>query len=120
MGTGIVIAVLVIMIIIALQSSMKHLKGEGGCCGGGSLEPKVKRQRLKNVVKRKRMVIAGMQCDNCRKRVENSLNSINLVSAKVDLKTGNAIIDLGREVKDDELRNVVEKAGYKVLSIADA
>lgn len=120
MGTGIVIAVLVIIVIVALRSSMKHLKGEGGCCGGGSSEPRVKRQRIKNAVKRKRMVITGMKCDNCRKRVENSLNSINLVSAKVDLKSGEAIIDLGREIKDDELRNAVEKAGYKVLSIADA
>lgn len=115
MGTYIVVAVLVVAIVFAIKGSMKHVKGEGGCCGGGSV-PKVKKQKIKQSVAVKRIVIEGMTCDNCRKRVENSLNALNQVNAKVSLKDNMAIVTLGENVADEVLREAVEKAGYKVIS----
>ena len=35
MGTAIIIGILAIIVVIAVISSVKHMKGEGGCCGGG-------------------------------------------------------------------------------------
>ena len=35
MGTAIIIVVLVIIVIFAVKSGIKHGKGEGGCCGSG-------------------------------------------------------------------------------------
>lgn len=118
MGTYIVVAVLVVAIVFAVRGSMKHVKGEGGCCGGGSV-PKVKKQRIKQSVAVKRIVIEGMTCDNCRKRVENSLNELNQVNAKVSLKDNTATVKLGEYVPDEMLRGAIEKAGYKVSSIGD-
>lgn len=46
----IIIAILFILVIIGIRSSVKHFKGEGGCCGGGS-SVKVKRKKLKQIVK---------------------------------------------------------------------
>ena len=39
MGTIIIIAVLVVLVLFAFRGSFAHFKGEGGCCGGGGSEP---------------------------------------------------------------------------------
>ena len=31
-----IIGILIILIIIGIRFGVKHFKGEGGCCGGGS------------------------------------------------------------------------------------
>jgi len=50
--------------------------------------------------------------------VQNALNSLENVNAKVDLKKQKAVVKLGREATDDELIRCVEKAGYTVKNIA--
>lgn len=118
MGTCIIIIVLIIVVMLAVRSSTKHMRGEGGCCGGESV-PKVKKQKIKQSIEVKKIVIEGMTCDNCRKRVENSLNSINQVNAKVNLKDKTATVNLGENTADEVLKEAIEKAGYKVVCIED-
>lgn len=115
MGTVIMGLILVIIIAFSLKGSLKHMKGEGGCCGGG-FEPKVKKQKLKEIKETKVFKIEGMRCDNCRKRIENELNSIDQVNAKVSLKNKEAVIKLGRDIKDEIFIQNIEKLGYKVIS----
>ncbi len=116
MGTYVVIGILAVLVISAIINSTKHFKGEGGCCGG-STETKTKRQHLKEITGIKEINIEGMTCDNCRKRIENRLNSLNQVHAKVKLKEKRAIIKIGEPISDDLLRSTIESMGYKVISI---
>lgn len=116
-GTILVICILLVIVVGAVISSAKHFRGEGGCCGGGG-SVKVKGDKIKNVVAVKTIYIEGMHCSNCSTRVQNALNSLAQVNAKVDLKKQEAVVKLGREVSDDELKNCVEKAGYTVKKIA--
>ena len=39
------------------------------------------------------------------------------VNAKASFKKGEAIVKLGADIPEDELREAVEKLGYKVTSI---
>lgn len=118
MGTAIVIVILAIIVIAAIVSSTGHFKGEGGCCGGGG-DVKIKGDRLKEVVAVKTISIEGMSCKNCAERVQNALNSLEQVNAKVSLGKNEAVVKLGRPVSDDELKACVEKAGYTVRKIAE-
>lgn len=34
MGTLVIIAILVVIAAFAVRSAIRHMKGEGGCCGG--------------------------------------------------------------------------------------
>ena len=111
-GTILVICILLLIVVGAVISSAKHFKGEGGCCGGGGSV------KIKNVVAVKTIYIEGMHCGNCSARVQNALNSLENVNAKVDLKKQKAVVKLGRETTDDELIRCVEKAGYTVKNIA--
>ena len=70
MADFVIAGILIILIIIGIRSSVKHFKGEGGCCGGGS-SVKVKRKKLKQVVKQRTVIIEGMTCEHCKARVES-------------------------------------------------
>ena len=53
-------------------------------------------------------------CGKC----DSMLNQIDGVRAEVSLSKASAKISYDREVKDDVLRNAVEKLGFKVTSIS--
>ena len=63
----------------------------------------------------KTLFIEGMSCSHCSARVENALNAIEGVEARVDLKKKRASVVT--DVPDDVLVKAVEDAGYKVKKI---
>lgn len=111
----IIIAILVLLVFNGVRSSLKHFKGKGGCCGGGS-EP-TKKKKLKNVVARKTVVIEGMTCEHCKNRVESYIATIDGAAAKVNLKKNEAVVSMEKTVADSQIKEVIEKAGYKVVEI---
>lgn len=66
----------------------------------------------------KTMTVEGMSCGHCSARVEQALNAIDGVTAKVNLEAKTAAIELTADVPDDALRKAVEDAGYEVVSIS--
>ena len=56
----IIIGVIVVLILLGIRSSMKHFRGEGGCCGGSTPAPK-QHKKLKNVIAKKTIIIEGMK-----------------------------------------------------------
>ena len=74
----------------------------------------------KNINKEKKnnmktMVIEGMMCMHCKAHVEKALNSIEGVTATVDLDSKTATIT--GDVADEILKKAVTDAGYEVISI---
>lgn len=91
MVNEIIIAVLLILVFTGIRSGTKHFKGQGGCCGGSS-QIRTKKKKLKNIIGQKRVQIEGMTCEHCKNRVENALNRLEGVSAKVNLKKKTAVV----------------------------
>ncbi|MGI5825679.1 MAG: metal-transporting ATPase, partial [Bacillota bacterium] len=77
----------------------------------------VAEERKGAAVMKKEMVIEGMMCGHCSARVENVLNAIDGVTAKVDLEKKTAYIELSKDVSDDVLKNAVVEADYEVVSL---
>ena len=119
MGSNIIIIVLLVVIFLfALRGFVKHFKGEGGCCGGGSSSVKEPDKKLfGTVIKTKVFKIDGMHCDNCTNRVKRAINRIDGVSAKLNLKKKQAVVQYEKEVEDDILIKEIEGLGYKVVSV---
>jgi copper chaperone CopZ len=63
--------------------------------------------------------IEGMSCDHCKNTVEKSLNAIEGVEAKVDLKKKTATVSLKKEIDDEVLKNAVNNAGFTAVSVKD-
>ena len=66
---------------------------------------------------KKTMIVEGMSCGHCSARVEQALNAIDGVTAKVDLEAKTASIVLSKPVEDQALVKAVADAGYQVVGI---
>lgn len=121
MATAIICILLVIAVVFGIKSYMKKLRS--GCCGASS-EPAVKKIKVKDKDKshypyHKELKIDGMSCGNCANRVENALNSMEGVWARVDLSSGSADVYLKQQTEDQTLKQAVKNAGYTVYRIAN-
>lgn len=117
MGTYIIIAVLAVVVIFALRESIKHLKGKGGCCGGGS-EPETEKKTLEGKkIAEKIIHIEGMHCENCKNSVERQINKIEGAVCKVNLRRKTATVEMDRMIDDEDLRIAVERLDFKVTGI---
>ncbi len=65
----------------------------------------------------KHMTISGMTCPHCHMRVEQALNNIDGVSARVNAAAKTAEIHCTPSVDDITLIRAVQKAGYNVTSL---
>lgn len=115
MSNFIIAGILAVILYFALRSTMKHFRGEGGCCGGGTY--KARRKRLNTVAEKKTFLVEGMSCQHCVNRVMEAVNSIDGASALVKLKRGLVIISLEHPISDEILKDAIENAGYTVTGI---
>ena len=113
----IIIVIVAVILFFAIRSSIPHFKGEGACCGGGGKGKPIKPKKLDKVIATRVVGIEGMVCDHCSLRVQNALNSVDGINAKVKLSRGTAIVKLGKEISDAEITKIIENAGYKVKGI---
>lgn len=116
MADFIIVAVIVVLLMIGIQATKKHLKGQGNCCGGGSRLPR-ENKKLNHVVCRKIVKIDGMTCEHCQNMIERCINTIDGAAARVNLRKKVAVVSCEREIDDDEICRAVEKAGYRVVNI---
>ena len=112
MKNYIIIGMIAVIVVIAVISSIKHFKGEGGCCGGGSYKPK--RKKLSGVKCTKKFKVGGMHCEHCKRRVEEAVNDIKGVAGRVDLKKGELTVSYAKDTPDEIIKAKLERAGYTV------
>lgn len=117
MENYIIIVILVLAVGFGIGSTIKHFKGQGGCCSGGNYKPK--RKKLKNVLYQKIFKVEGMHCDHCKNRVEEVVNDMKGIAGKVNLKKGEITVFYGEKVADEVIKARIKKAGYGVIGIKD-
>ena len=119
MVDALIILIVIILLFIALKGSVKHFKGEGSCCKGGSSILKTGEKKLDGpVVSEKRIRVSGMHCENCAETVKRAIDSIDGASGSVDYRSGIAIVRTDRTIDDIVIKKKLEDSGYKVDSIS--
>ncbi|MCR5128113.1 MAG: cation transporter [Lachnospiraceae bacterium] len=113
----IVIGILVVILFFAVKNTIPHFKGEGSCCGGGGRPKRNRPAKIGTVVSVKTVKINGMSCEHCYARVQNALNSLEGVNAKVNGSRDVAVIKADREISDERIEEVIAELGYAVASI---
>ena len=109
----IIIGIIAAVVAIGIVNTMKHFKGQGGCCGSNSYKPR--RKKLPNVKYRKTFRVEGMHCEHCRNRVMEAINDIDGVSGVVNLKKAEVVVSYAMDVPDEVIRAKIESAGYKAV-----
>ena len=113
MENYIIIGIIVLIVAMGAIHTVKHFKGEGGCCGGGSYKPK--RKKLSDVKYTKTFKVYGMHCKHCKARVEEAVNDIKGVAGRVDLKKEELTVSYSDAVPDEVIKSKIEKIGYKLI-----
>lgn len=115
MENYIIIGILLAVIVIALLRAKKHFKG--GCCSSGGNTIRDSKTLTGPKLGEKTMIVEGMHCENCEARVQNALNRLEGVAARVSWKKKTAVVAYSAEVADSLLKTTVESMGYKVTEI---
>lgn len=117
----ILLAVLAAALIFGARSYAGHVAH--GCCGVGGGDAhhhvRVKDKNPAHYPSAVELAVSGMTCENCARRVEDALNGIGGVWARVDRARGAALVRMKSPVPQDELRRVVAQAGYAVTEVRE-
>ena len=120
-ATYIIIAVIAVIAFFAIRSSVKHMKGQGGCCGGADEVIREDAKVLEQPVLGKKIVhIEGMHCENCKNSVERHVNKLEGAACTVDLKKNIAVVSYDRPIDEARLRRVIELLDFNVTGIEEA
>ena len=87
-----------------------------GCCGSSSANKNTSENSASSI-KKLVLDIEGMHCVRCQNGVSEALNSLDGVSATVNLEKNCAFVDLSRDVSEDKLKNAVSDRGFNVTAI---
>ena len=107
--TLLIVVILIIVLIPAITSTWKHMKGEGDCCGGPKEKPvkkKIDGPKLRE-----------MHCQNCKSRIEKHLDELDGVVAKVNLNKKTAVVSIYKEMDDSVIRDMIEGLDFTVVSM---
>ena len=116
MGNVIILAILLVMVVLAVNSGRKHFKGSGGCCGGGG-EERPHKKLEEPAVGQRVLSVEGMHCENCQARIEKAIDRLDGMVCKTNLRKKTATVTFSQPVSDDTLKEIVEKLGYRVTEI---
>lgn len=109
----IIIGIVALAAAVGIINTVKHFKGYGGCCGGGSYKPRKK--KLPSVKYQKTFRVDGMHCDHCKNRVEEVVNDISGIAGKVNLKKGEVTVSYAEDVSDDVIKSKIARVGYTIV-----
>ena len=116
MGNVIILAILLVMVVLAVNSGRKHFEGSGGCCGGGG-EERPHKKLEEPAVGQRVLSVEGMHCESCQARIEKAIDRLDGVVCKTNLRKKTATVTFSQPVSDDTLKEIVEKLGYRVTEI---
>lgn len=110
----VIVAVLALVALGGIRTVVKNAHGES-CCSGGNTEIPVKPadRNKKNYPYKITIIIEGMKCDNCAKRIQNKLNSLGMW-AKVSFRKKSAVVLFKEKDSEARIKEAVLEAGYKV------
>ena len=66
---------------------------------------------------KKTVKVDGMKCEHCAAKLEQMLNTVDGLTARVDFATCTAILEADHDIPDDDIRGMVDFAGFKAVDI---
>ena len=115
MSNIVAIVVLILIISLGIRGSVKHFKGEGGCCGTGSVVKEPDKKLDNPVIGKASFTVDGMHCENCSNRIKRAINSIDGASCKVSLKKRRVDIEYDRQIDSNVFVKAIEALDYRVV-----
>ena len=112
-------AALALAVFILVRQAMRIGRGGGcGCEGGGARPVRQRRRRVRHIDAKRypyalELQVSGMHCENCARRIEDALQSLDVI-AKAELPS-TVIVRSKHPVDKEACSKAVRKAGYEVI-----
>ena len=119
----ILIVVIAVAAIFAIRQIVIRARRGSACCGEHEMSEKrisVSDRNKNHYAFALELSIGGMTCENCARKVENALNSLDGVWARVSIGSHTAAIRCKAEPDEAALREAVRGAGYVVMDCKKA
>ena len=69
----------------------------------------------------KTIIIEGMHCNHCSKRIEESLKAVKgIKGVSINLEDKKAEVIIKKSIDNEILKNVIEDIGFKVINIEES
>lgn len=119
----IILSLVAVAVVLGIRRIIGVISGRRSCCSGDakSSAKRFRRVRIRDTDEshypyRADLTIAGMSCENCVKNVEAALDSLSGTWATVDLASRTAHVRSKSPIDDVACRDVVSRAGYRVIA----
>ena len=116
MENYIIVGIVALIVILGVLRARKHFGG-GGCCSSGSASVRSGKKLTDPKIGEIVLTVEGMHCENCQNRVEHLVNKLDGVVCRVNLKKKTATVSYSREISPEQIKAIIEKAGYPVTHI---
>ncbi len=119
MGNAVIIVLLVLVIGLAVYSTVRRIRYGSSCCGEhdpAEKKIKVADTNIHNYPYTYTLKVDGMHCANCARRVENALNRLEGRWAVADVGKKTVLLRSKCEESESELGSIIASAGYTMLS----
>ena len=117
-----IIAAGVLLVVYAIWQTVQRFRGKAksSCCGGAEAPARkaVEDTDESHYPYRCRLAVGGMRCSHCAVNVENALNALPGVWAKVQLQKNEADVRTKQPVAEETFAEALQKAGYTLDSSA--
>lgn len=119
-ATVVICVVIAVLCVLALRRAIKTFSGDGSCCGGKS-KKRVRRVRVAdrdetNYPYATDISVGGMTCEKCVAAVENTLNALDGVWARVSLEGKSAHVLSKNPLDMEAVKDAIREAGYYVVA----
>lgn len=115
-----IIIIIAAAVVFAIFRMIKKARHGGGCCGEHETAERKTAVKDRNKTHYPYMVtlrIEGMTCENCARRAENALNSLDGIWANVDIGSHKAKVRSKNPIDNRLLIKSITDAGYAVTDI---
>lgn len=122
-----IVGIVAVIVLVAVVRLVGTAKGTRDCCSGakkGASGAAAKSYPAVEVADTDEshypyaaeLEVGGMSCEHCVSAVTNALDSLDGVWATVELAGGRAHVRSKQPVSQDACREVIESAGYRLVS----
>lgn len=120
MANAIIILTITIMVGVGIRHMYRMIRYGSSCCGSGGVMEKrirVKDRNRSHYPFSYRVIVDGMVCGGCARKVENTINSIDGLWGSVNLERKEVIILSRTEMRREDLVRVLDGTSYSVREV---
>ncbi len=120
MGNVIIVLILTLMFFLGVRRIYRTVRYGGSCCGSsGGLDKKVRvsDRNKANYPFSYKLIVDGMVCAGCARKVENAINSSDGVWAKVDPEHKEVHVLAKKEMSRNDFSQLLKGTPYTLMEM---